>query len=108
MISLIIISEMIFLSISGIYYMSLMAYKGQDQFHKKKVVLAVVMFGCSMPGVLTCVTGDLQEKEWETGFFICSLTPVSYTHLIFCIEDEKIRHNALKTAFLIFSYLMEA
>lgn len=27
---------------------------------------------------------------------------------IFCIEDEKIRHNALKTAFLIFSYLMEA
>lgn len=69
MISLIIILEVIFLSISGIYYMSLMAYKGQDQFHKKKVVLAVVMFGCSMPGVLTCVTGDLQEKEWETGFF---------------------------------------
>ena len=62
MISLIIILEVIFLSISGIYYMSLMAYKGQDQFHKKKVVLAVVMFGCSMPGVLTCVTGDLQEK----------------------------------------------
>ena len=27
---------------------------------------------------------------------------------IFCIEDEKIRHNALKTAFLIFSYLMES
>ena len=27
---------------------------------------------------------------------------------IFCIEDEKIRHNALKTAFLLFSYLMEA
>ena len=27
---------------------------------------------------------------------------------IFCIVDEKIRHNALKTAFLIFSYLMEA
>ena len=27
---------------------------------------------------------------------------------IVCIEDEKIRHNALKTAFLIFSYLMEA
>ena len=26
---------------------------------------------------------------------------------IFCIEDEKIRHDALKTAFLIFSYLME-
>jgi len=26
---------------------------------------------------------------------------------IFCIEDEKIRHNALKTAFLLFSYLME-
>ncbi len=26
---------------------------------------------------------------------------------IFCIEDEKIRHNAMKTAFLIFSYLME-
>ena len=26
---------------------------------------------------------------------------------IFCIENEKIRHNALKTAFLIFSYLME-
>ena len=25
---------------------------------------------------------------------------------IFCIEDEKIRHDALKTAFLIFSYLM--
>lgn len=25
---------------------------------------------------------------------------------IFCIENEKIRHNALKTAFLIFSYLM--
>lgn len=27
---------------------------------------------------------------------------------IFCIEDEKIRHNAIKTAFLIFSYLMES
>ena len=27
---------------------------------------------------------------------------------IFCIEDDKIRHNALKTAFLIFSYLMES
>ncbi len=27
---------------------------------------------------------------------------------IFCIEDGKIRHNALKTAFLIFSYLMES
>ena len=27
---------------------------------------------------------------------------------IFAIEDEKIRHDALKTAFLIFSYLMEA
>lgn len=26
---------------------------------------------------------------------------------VFCIEDEKIRHNALKTAYLIFSYLME-
>ncbi len=26
---------------------------------------------------------------------------------IFCIEDERIRHNAMKTAFLIFSYLME-
>ena len=26
---------------------------------------------------------------------------------IFCIEDGKIRHNAMKTAFLIFSYLME-
>lgn len=26
---------------------------------------------------------------------------------IFCVENEKIRHNALKTAFLIFSYLME-
>lgn len=26
---------------------------------------------------------------------------------IFCIENEKIRHNALKTAFMVFSYLME-
>ena len=26
---------------------------------------------------------------------------------IFCIEDERIRHDALKTAFLIFSYLMD-
>ncbi len=26
---------------------------------------------------------------------------------IFCIDEEKIRHNAMKTAFLIFSYLME-
>ncbi len=26
---------------------------------------------------------------------------------IFCVENEKIRHNALKTAFLSFSYLME-
>ena len=26
---------------------------------------------------------------------------------IFCIDDDRIRHNALKTAFLIFSYLME-
>lgn len=26
---------------------------------------------------------------------------------IFCIEDEKIRHKALNTAFLVFSYLME-
>ena len=26
---------------------------------------------------------------------------------VFCIEDEKIRHNAMKTAFLIFSYLMK-
>ena len=26
---------------------------------------------------------------------------------VFCIEDEKLRHNALKTAYLIFSYLME-
>lgn len=26
---------------------------------------------------------------------------------IFCIENDKIRHNALKTAFMIFSYLME-
>ena len=25
----------------------------------------------------------------------------------FCIDEEKIRHNAMKTAFLIFSYLME-
>ena len=25
---------------------------------------------------------------------------------IFCIDDGKIRHDALKTAFLIFSYLM--
>lgn len=27
---------------------------------------------------------------------------------IFCIEDGKIRHNAMKTAFLVFSYLMES
>ncbi|MBO5556451.1 MAG: YvcK family protein [Oscillospiraceae bacterium] len=27
---------------------------------------------------------------------------------IFCIEDGKIRHNAMKTAYLIFSYLMES
>lgn len=73
MISLIVILEVILLGISGIYYMSLMAYKGQDQLHKKKVVLAVVMFGCSMPGVLTCVTGDLQEKEWGAGF-LCVLS----------------------------------
>lgn len=26
---------------------------------------------------------------------------------IFCIENDKIRHNALKTAFMIFTYLME-
>ena len=26
---------------------------------------------------------------------------------IFSIEDERVRHNALKTAYLIFSYLME-
>ncbi len=26
---------------------------------------------------------------------------------IFCIENDKIRHNALKTAFMVFSYLME-
>ena len=25
---------------------------------------------------------------------------------VFCIDDGKIRHDALKTAFLIFSYLM--
>lgn len=96
MISLIIILEVIFLSISGIYYMSLMAYKGQDQFHKKKVVLAVVMFGCSMPGVLTCVTGDLQEKEWETGFFICSLTllVIAVVWLLFLLR-ERLRNRLL-------------
>ena len=96
MISLIIISEMIFLSISGIYYMSLMAYKGQDQFHKKKVVLAVVMFGCSMPGVLTCVTGDLQEKEWETGFLTCSLTllVIAVVWLLFLLR-ERFRNRLL-------------
>lgn len=90
MISLIIISEVIFLSISGIYYMSLMAYKGQDQFHKKKVILAVVMFGCSMPGVLTCVTGDLQEKEWETGFLTCSLTllVIAVVWLLFLLRER--------------------
>ena len=26
---------------------------------------------------------------------------------IFCLENEAIRHNALKTAYLIFSYLMD-
>ena len=26
---------------------------------------------------------------------------------IFCIENGKIRHNAMKTAYLVFSYLME-
>ena len=26
---------------------------------------------------------------------------------IFCIDDDRIRHDALKTAFLVFSYLME-
>ena len=26
---------------------------------------------------------------------------------IFSIEEERVRHNALKTAYLIFSYLME-
>ena len=26
---------------------------------------------------------------------------------IFCIEEERIRHKALHTAFLVFSYLME-
>ena len=26
---------------------------------------------------------------------------------IFCLENESIRHNALKTAYLIFSYLMD-
>ena len=96
MISLIIISEVIFLSISGIYYMSLMAYKGQDQLHKKKVILAVVMFGCSMPGVLTCVTGDLQEKEWETGFFTCSLTllVIAVVWLLFLLK-ERFRNRLL-------------
>lgn len=96
MISLIIILEVIFLSISGIYYMSLMAYKGQDQFHKKKVVLAVVMFGCSMPGVLTCVTGDLQEKEWGTGFLTCSLTllGIAVVWLLFLLR-ERLRNRLL-------------
>lgn len=95
MISLIIILEVIFLSISGIYYMSLMAYKGQDQFHKKKVVLAVVMFGCSMPGVLTWVTGDIQEKEWGTGFFTCSLTllVIAVLWLLFLLGESF--HNRL-------------
>jgi hypothetical protein len=26
---------------------------------------------------------------------------------IFCIDDDRIRYDALKTAFLVFSYLME-
>ena len=96
MISLIIILEVIFLSISGIYYMSLMAYKGQDQLHKKKVVLAVVMCGCSIPGVLTWVTGALQEKEWETGFFYCSLTllVIAGLWLLFLLR-ERLRNRLL-------------
>ncbi|MBQ9643814.1 MAG: hypothetical protein IJV26_07225, partial [Lachnospiraceae bacterium] len=27
---------------------------------------------------------------------------------VFCIEEEKVRHDALKTSYLIFSYLMDS
>lgn len=61
--SVIVILEIIFLGISGIYYMSLMSYKGKSGFHKKKVVLAAALLGLSIPGVIA-------EKA---SLFYCSL-----------------------------------
>ena len=92
--SIIIIIEAIFLTISGIYYMSLMAYKGKQQLHKKKVVIATTMLGCSIPGVFTYLAGPLQEKEYGFGIYYCSLSflVVAVLWLIYLLIERLRNH----------------
>ena len=94
MVGLIIILEMIFLSISGIYYMSLMSYQGEDQLYRKKVVLAATLLGVSVPGVVLQLIGYLSEKEWGSGFYYCSvaLMVVSVLWLIYVLVSGR-RHR---------------
>ena len=73
MVSLIIVLEVIFFGISGIYYMSLMSYTGKSQLHKKKSVLAAMLIAVSMPGIVLYPLGILQKREWGRGLFICSI-----------------------------------
>ena len=73
MVSLIIVLEVIFFGISGIYYMSLMSYTGESQLHKKKTILAAMLSAVSMPGIVLHLLGILQNKECSKGFFVCSL-----------------------------------
>lgn len=67
---ILIIIEAIFLTISGIYYMSLMAYKGKQQLHKKKVVIATTILGCSIPGVFTYLAGPCRKRSMDLEYTI--------------------------------------
>lgn len=94
MVSVIIISEVIFLCISGIYYMSLMSYQGKSRLHRKKVVLAAVMLGISLPGVFLYGAGYLKEKDWGQGIFYCSLAAVIAAALwLAFLLGERLHHH---------------
>lgn len=73
MISGMIILETIFLVFSGICYMSLNVYTENVRFYRKRLLLAVVLFGISIPGVVIYLTDRKEPEPWMFGLFCVSL-----------------------------------
>lgn len=72
MISSMIILEMIFLVFSGIYYMSLNVYTEKVRFFRKRVLLAGVLLGMSVPGLVIYPLNVKEPDKWMYGFFCVS------------------------------------
>lgn len=89
--SIMIILEVIFLIVSGMSYMSLIAYAEEYRFYRKRVLLAVVLLGISLPGIVSYAAGQSAEESWGFGLLCCSVlfAVLSVLWLLYLLAEGK-------------------